>query len=130
MKINVHFKKPAYTLIALPLLIMALSAQANNVSGDAKRGERIFTGAETIEGVAACNTCHGKDGNETLGPTFPKLAGQHADYIVQALGDYKQSIRNNAVMMPIASKLTSKDMHDVAVYLDHLPGKITEIPKD
>ena len=118
------------TIILLALsLLSAGVAHAANVTGDAERGRRIHTGEEQIPGVAACNTCHGTDGNDTQAPIFPRLAGQYPEYLVYALESYKVGKRNNAVMMPIASALSRKDMEDLAVFFGAQKGDLADLSK-
>jgi cytochrome c553 len=47
---------------------------------------------------AVCASCHGKDGNTPIDPSYPKLAGQHRDFLVRSLLDYKSGARKNAIM--------------------------------
>ena len=63
----------------------------------------------------ACVGCHGTDGN-SLGPTFPNLAGQHANYMVQQLQAFKSGARSDPSMTPMAMPLTEQDMVDLAAY--------------
>ncbi len=113
--------------VSILLLSICGSVVAANITGDAQRGRRIHAGEEAIAGVAACHTCHGADANQTVSPTFPRLAGQYADYIVHALQSYKDGTRNNAVMYPIAAKLSERDMRDLAVFYESLSGDLDEI---
>jgi cytochrome c553 len=117
------------TSIALLLVLAAGSADAANVQGDAERGRRIHAGEEAIPGVAACNSCHGADGNATQAPTFPRLAGQYPEYLVYALESYKNGTRKNAVMMPLASALSRKDMEDLATFYGAQKGDLTDLSK-
>jgi len=75
----------------------------------------------------ACVTCHGANGNSS-NPMWPKLAGQHADYIVTQLKAYKSGSRENAVMYGIAATLSEQDMEDLATYYSNqsLRGGATE----
>lgn len=57
----------------------------------------------------ACAACHGADGNSTT-PAWPKLAGQHADYIVKQLKDFQDGNRTNALMSPIAKNMSEDEM--------------------
>lgn len=114
-------------LASLLLASLALPASAANVTGDAERGRRIHTGEEAIEGVAACQSCHGVDANQTISPTFPRLAGQYADYLVHALRAYRDGGRDNAVMYPIASRLSDRDIRDLAVYYESLRGDLSDL---
>lgn len=60
-----------------------------------------------------CTTCHGSDG-KPVSPDYPNLSGQHADYLVQALRDYKSGKRKNAIMSGIVGSLADKDIEAVA----------------
>lgn len=64
---------------------------------------------------AMCAACHGQDGN-SVAPNFPKLAGQHADYTVKQLKEYKNGDRVNATMNGMAAALSEQDMADIAAY--------------
>lgn len=64
---------------------------------------------------ATCAACHGVDGN-SANPEWPKIAGQHASYIVMQLQAYKDGKRQNALMMPMAMGLSDQDMADLAAY--------------
>lgn len=62
-----------------------------------------------------CAACHGVNGNST-NPVWPKLAGQHPNYIVKQLEDFKAGRRENAQMSPMATNLSKQDMEDLAAY--------------
>jgi len=64
---------------------------------------------------AACAACHGVDGNSMV-PTFPKLAGQHASYIEKQLADFKAGNRKDPTMSAMAAPLSEQDMADLAAY--------------
>lgn len=69
--------------------------------------------------TSMCAGCHGISGYRTAYPrvySVPKLGGQHAQYIVQALQAYKNGARNHATMTAIATTLTDQDMADLAAY--------------
>jgi cytochrome c553 len=63
-----------------------------------------------------CAACHGPDGNKPSDPTQPILAGQHYDYLVRALTDYKIGRRNNPIMKGFASQLSKKEIEDLAAW--------------
>jgi len=76
-----------------------------------------------------CASCHGKDFNSPIDPTYPKLAGQHQDYLVHTLVAYQRGAqvgngRINAIMNGQAKALSSKDIQDIAAYLHSLPGSL------
>jgi len=62
-----------------------------------------------------CVACHGNDGVGIL-PEYPNLAGQHEDYISQALHSYKSGVRKNAIMAGMAAALTDQDIVELARY--------------
>jgi len=62
-----------------------------------------------------CVACHGNDGVGIM-PEYPNLAGQHADYIEQALRSYRAGQRKNAVMGGMAAALTDQDIKELAQY--------------
>jgi len=68
------------------------------------------------EKSAACAACHGADGNSVV-PTFPKLAGQHAQYLLKQMIDFKAATdRPNAIMQGQVATLNTEDMQDIALY--------------
>lgn len=102
MKSLIHYPSAALALVGL-LLAGPLAAQ----SGDVERGRGIATGT--------CIACHGEDGNGLV-PNFPKLAGQHADYLLKQLQEFAGSRRENEIMKPIVDAMSAQDMADVSVY--------------
>ncbi len=75
-----------------------------------------------------CAACHGLDGNATS-TEFPKLAGQHADYLIKQLHDYRvakgaqKPARVNPIMNGMAAALTDAQIRDVALYYSRQPFK-------
>jgi cytochrome c553 len=84
---------------------------ANLDAGEAKAGE-------------VCAACHGLNGNSTA-PDFPKLAGQHHDYLAKALRDYKSAQRKNAIMEGFAAALTKDDIENLAAYYAAQPAVLS-----
>ena len=73
--------------------------------------------------AAACEACHGADGNG-IAPNYPALAGQYQDYIAQVLHEYKDGQRNNPIMKGMVATLSDQDIEDVATYFSSLPSKL------
>jgi cytochrome c553 len=67
--------------------------------------------------TAVCTGCHGPNGNSS-NPEWPRLAGQSAVYIAEQLKLFKEQVRTNPVMQPLAATLSDKDINDVAVYYE------------
>ena len=92
----------------LALLVGFALAGAANAAGNAASGKE--------KAAQVCAACHGPDGNKPSDPTQPILAGQHYDYLVRALTDYKVGRRNNAIMKGFAAPLSKKDIEDLAAW--------------
>jgi cbb3-type cytochrome c oxidase subunit III len=97
-------------VVALATLFAA-SAMADEAKGPAKPD--LAKGA-TIS-ATVCAACHSADGSRGI-PTNPILQGQHADYLVKQLQEFKAGKRDNAIMKPMASNLSDDDMRNVAAF--------------
>ena len=71
--------------------------------------------AEGRQKAESCGGCHGPDGNGAA-PVFPKLAGQHASYLVKQLHDFKSEHRLEPTMTAMALALSDDDMADIGAY--------------
>lgn len=76
-----------------------------------------------------CFTCHGQDYNTPIDPAYPKLAGQHRDYLEHALIAYQRGAnatngRGNAIMAGQAKQLSKQDVQNISAYLASLPGSL------
>ncbi len=101
------------------LIAAAAFASGAFASGNAERG--------AAKAKQVCAACHGADGNTPLTPEYPRLAGQHEDYLYKALRDYKAGARKNAIMGAQAAGLSRQDMQDLAAYFSRLQGSLTVI---
>lgn len=72
-----------------------------------------------------CAACHGADGNSVI-TTNPKLAGQHPEYLLKQLGDFKSGARANAVMAGMAGALSQEDMEGLAKYFSSQSIKLAK----
>ena len=90
------------------IVSLAVGASVAYASGDAESGK--------TKAAQVCVACHGADGNKPSAPDQPVLAGQHYDYLVKALSDYKSGKRANPIMKGFASTLSKKDMEDLAAW--------------
>ena len=72
--------------------------------------------AGKAKAAQVCAACHGPEGNKPTAPENPILAGQHPDYLVKALKDYKSGKRNNAIMKGFAAALSNRDIEDLAAW--------------
>lgn len=78
--------------------------------------------AEMPAKANTCAGCHGKDGN-SLSPIFPKLAGQHAQYLEVQLKNFRDGFRKNATMQPFAKGLTDQEIKELAAYFAEQTAK-------
>lgn len=83
------------------------------------RGREIYEHGIAAEGVPACASCHGPDAHGLA--DFPRLAGQHAQYVLKQLGSFQSNMRNVAVMHGVAQNLRTAEMEAVAAYLESQP---------
>lgn len=100
------------TLIAAALLPWATSAAAQD-KADAKAAEKIVQ--------ARCSICHGLEG-ESASPIFPRLAGQHPEYIAKQLADFKSG-RRKGTMNEQAQTISDADMKALGAYFGRMKPK-------
>jgi cytochrome c553 len=93
-------------------------------------GDTVAAGGDSTAGIDAtstCVACHGQNGI-SLSPTWPTLAGQHEDYLVHAMNQYRDGTRTDPVMSPMAAALTEDDVLLLARFYSRLSGlETTEI---
>jgi cytochrome c553 len=92
-------------LLAMVVLGISLSA---NAKGNAESGK--------TKAAQVCAACHGAEGAKPSAPDQPVLAGQHYDYLVRALSDYKSGRRANPIMKGFAAGLSKQDIDDLAAW--------------
>ena len=138
-------QKAAYLVIALrgyrdgtrahPTMIAQASSLTDQEIDDISAylasigGDTVAAGGSegvSLEAAAACAACHGQNGI-SMGPMWPTLAGQHEDYLVNALEQYRSGARKDPVMMPMAAPLTDADIALLARYFSRLEGLETTV---
>jgi cytochrome c553 len=75
------------------------------------------------EKYVQCASCHGADGRSTVVPQYPKIGGQTAEYVVNALKAYRDGRRLGtyaAMMSAVAKQLSDADIADLAAYVESL----------
>ena len=115
----------AFALSAASSLTVALTLALTSAAAAEEAAKPATAKSDTAKGgaiaQAVCGACHGADGNAN-GPTFPKLAGQHAGYLAKELHNYKvvpgaaEPTRYNAIMNGIAAALSDTDIQNVSAY--------------
>ena len=105
------------------ILLGALALTSAQVSADAVSAEDIVSGR--------CFLCHGMEG-ESASPVFPRLAGQHSEYITKQLGDFKSGKRKSDTMKPQSEELTPAEMKALGAFFESkkagaTPSKDTDL---
>lgn len=105
-------------IFALLAIALSFNAFAGNVEAGKAAAQKYN-----------CASCHGADFNSPIDPSYPKLAGQHADYIEHSLTAYQRggsaaNGRGNAIMGGMAKPLSATEIKDIAAYLASLSGSL------
>ena len=95
-------------------------------AGSAKAMELVTKGG--------CVSCHGDNFNKPLDPSYPKIAGQHSDYLFVALKAYKAENnaivgRGNAIMGGMVKQFSNAELKEMANYIGSLPGDLKVVPQ-
>jgi len=100
-------------MLGLTVAAALLVTGSVHAEGDKAAGRKL---------VYTCNGCHGVTGYENAYPRYPvpKIVGQNAQYIVNALHGYKAGDRSHPTMGAQAQSLSDKDIEDIAAYLSSL----------
>jgi cytochrome c553 len=107
----------------LAVYFSAQHLRARHTEGDAAQidaGHAIFTSGIAAKGIPPCGSCHGPEamGNDK----YPRLAGQHANYIVKQLTVFQRTDERpeGALMKVVAHELSAADITNVAAYLQSM----------
>lgn len=103
-----NFRKIGFTTAGMVLMLGGVPAMAEDKAQLAKTEEIVVT---------RCSLCHGLQG-ESASPIFPRLAGQHAEYINKQLNDFKSGKRVSEIMKPQTDGLTPEDMKALGVFFE------------
>ena len=96
----------------------AAQTPAHGTPGNAQliaRGKVLYEKGDAAHNVVACTTCHGDSAQGTA--IFPRLAGQHAAYVVRQLEVIQQKFRDSPIMHGVIKELAAEDMKAVAQYV-------------
>ncbi len=110
------------------------SGQANAAELPAKPSKDPNAAVQALLAKANCASCHGANFAKPIDPTYPKLAGQHADYLYVALKAYKVENnpkvgRGNAIMAGMAKQYTNAELKAMSAYLSSLDGDLKVVPQ-
>ncbi|MDO9145131.1 c-type cytochrome [Rhodoferax sp.] len=103
-----------------------VNVPATAAEGSVKAAELMAKGG--------CTSCHGANLSKPIDPSYPKIAGQHADYLYVALRSYKINEkpmigRSHPVMAGIAKQFSDKEMKVLADYVAGLPSEIQTLQR-
>lgn len=110
------------------------NAPAAGSAGAAKTHDPAPAVAALIQ-KGACFSCHGEGFAKPIDPAYPKVAGQHADYVYAALKSYQRDAskgtvgRSNGVMAGIAKQFTLQELKQLAGYIGSLEGDLHTVPE-
>ncbi len=105
--------------MTVALTVMSFSS-VSFAQADEARAKKIISGS--------CFLCHGAEGDSSS-EIFPRLAGQHSEYIAKQLENFKSGKRNNTAMRDMVAKLTPDEMLAIGRYFEKQSVPV-EAPKD
>src|SRR5262249_21962297 len=93
-----------------------------------KSAGNVVVGNTPAKVAQLCVACHQKDG---VSPSadYPSLSGQHADYLVSALEEYKRGGRKNAVMATFVTQLSAADIRTISEYYAQQKQRLETAPR-
>ncbi len=134
-------KHPSMKGIAAPLSDQDITEIADYYAANGKalapepaKGGAANADVQALLTKGNCTTCHGADLNKPIDPSYPKLAGQHPDYLYVALKSYQtdknpQIGRSNAIMGPQAKMFTHAELKLLANHIGGLAGDLKTVPQ-
>ena len=100
----------------------------------AKPSQQPSAQVDALLKKGGCVACHGENFAKPIAPSYPKIAGQHADYLFVALKAYKteknpQVGRNNGVMAGMAKQFSNNELKEMSKYISSLDGDLKTVPQ-
>lgn len=83
-------------------------------------GEKLYRGGNIEKGITACAACHNPRGEGNNAAFFPRLSGQHPDYIIDQLKAYKSGDRKHYVMEAVAKRMSDEEIEAVSHFASGL----------
>lgn len=116
--------------------IAAYYSASGVVEGATVAAEPSVKPSEKVQALltkGACVSCHGANFDKPIDPSYPKIAGQHADYLFVALKAYKTAHplvgRSNAIMGGIAKQFSNAELKELASYVHSLDTDLKTVPE-
>ncbi len=104
--------KRLFNLIALASVALSLSGVAHGAGAPAAAKPDLVAGEAK---AVTCLACHTADGSRGM-PAYPILQGQHPEYLIKQLVEFKSGVRKNAIMSGMAAALTPEDMRNISFF--------------
>lgn len=134
-------KHPSMRGIAAPLseqdmadLGAFYSGHAGNVTAPEAASKEPSVAVAALLEKGACASCHGANFSKPIDPSYPKIAGQHADYLYVALKSYTVQNnhvlgRSNPIMGGTAAQFKLSELKQLSAYLATLEGELKTVPQ-
>jgi cytochrome c553 len=125
MKKPQQARYPAFRTVCATAALFGLAVSHAGYAADISNGKALVASHN-------CAACHGANLNNPVSPEYPRLAGQHADYLYWALRQYQMGTgnpnfgRSNPIMQAQVQTLSQSDMKDIAAYIESLPGSLVQ----
>ncbi len=108
------------------------AAQGDQPADETPKAANVAAAALIEKG--ACASCHGANFSKPIDPSYPKIGGQHADYLFVALKAYTVEGNNvvgraNPIMAGVAKQFKPAEMREIAKYLATLDGELKTVPQ-
>ncbi|WP_068167227.1 c-type cytochrome [Hydrogenophaga taeniospiralis] len=108
------------------------TAQGDQPADETPKAANVAAAALIEKG--ACASCHGANFSKPIDPSYPKIGGQHADYLFVALKAYTVEGNNvvgraNPIMAGVAKQFKPAEMREIAKYLATLDGELKTVPQ-
>jgi cytochrome c553 len=113
-------RRAAGRLLRLGAAAFAVALGAGPIPAAAQSADALAAGREKY---VQCASCHGADGRSTVMPQYPKIGGQTAEYVVNALKAYRDGRwlgTYAAIMAAVAKPLSDADIANLAAYVESL----------
>ncbi len=104
-----------YISVLCIVLLLGISAQTPTAANDLENGKKL---------AEQCTVCHGENGIG-VDATVPNIAGQSAVYLESTMLEYREGIRENPLMNPIAAELEEDEIKDLAAWYSSFQIEVT-----
>lgn len=113
-------------------IYLTLAGAALAMSGNLAAAADLEAGRAAYERLN-CASCHGVDAKTSVDPSYPILAGQHADYMAAAIRSYQRgmagapassNVRVNPIMGAFAVQMSADDIENITAWLASLPSDL------